>query len=185
MSSPVTDATSGMPLRLQRVTLRDWRESDAEIIAPLANNRDVWINLRDRFPYPYTLTDAKHFIARAQAENPRYNFAVCLDDDRPMGSIGIMPGIDIHRISAEIGYWLGEPYWGNGYASEAIKGFSEWVFEHYELVRLYANVFTYNPASARALEKAGFVLEATRRSAAIKEGKICDEWAYARVADGS
>lgn len=175
-----SDPAGEMPLRLERLTLREWRETDAEIIAPLADNHEVWINLRDRFPHPYTLADARAHIARCQAESPRYNFAVCLEDS-PIGSIGIMPGSDIHSISAEIGYWLGQPYWGKGYGGEVIKGFSEWAFRRYGLVRLFASVFTYNPASARALEKAGFVREATFRSAAIKEGKICDEWIYARI----
>lgn len=169
-----------MHLTLDRLTLRDWRDEDATVIAPLANNRAIWINVRDRFPHPYSIADAEIFVAKSQAEDPRRNFAICLDDE-PIGSIGIIPGTDIYRKSAEVGYWLGEPYWGRGYASEAIRGFTDWAFGHYDLVRLFASVFTYNEASARALEKAGFTREATSRCAAIKDGKIFDEWLYARV----
>ncbi len=170
-------------LTLTRLTLRDWRDDDATIIAPLANNRSIWINVRDRFPHPYTLADAVAFIAKSQAEDPRRNFAICIED-RPIGSIGIIPGTDISRKSAEVGYWLGEPFWGRGYATEAIRGFSDWAFGHYDLVRLFATVFTYNVGSARALEKAGYVREATSRCASIKEGKIYDEWLYAMVRCG-
>ena len=88
---------------------------------------------------------------------------------------------DIYRRSAEFGYWLGEPFWGRGYATEAIAGFSEWAFQAFDLVRLYAMVFTWNPGSARALEKCGFVREAFCKSAAIKEGQVVDEWLYART----
>lgn len=169
-----------MQLTLDRLTIRDWRVGDAASIAPLANNRAIWLNLRDRFPHPYTLADAEAFIAITMAETPARNFAICLDD-AAIGSIGIIPGNDIYRKSAEIGYWLGEPYWGRGYATEAIRGFSDWAFTSYDLVRIFAMAFTYNQASARVLEKAGFVREATSRCAAIKNGKIWDEWLYARV----
>jgi len=165
---------------LDRLTIRDWRVDDAPSIAPLANNRAIWLNLRDRFPHPYTLADAEAFIAMAMAEHPARNFAICLGD-AAIGSIGIIPGTDIYRRSAEIGYWLGEPYWGRGYATEAISGFSDWAFEAFDLVRLFAMVFTYNGASGRALEKAGFVREATSRCAAVKNGRIHDEWVFARV----
>jgi len=165
---------------LDRLTIRDWRVDDAPSIAPLANNRAIWLNLRDRFPHPYTLADAEAFIAMAMAEHPARNFAICLGD-AAIGSIGIIPGTDIYRRSAEIGYWLGEPYWGRGYATEAISGFSDWAFEAFDLVRLFAMVFTYNGASGRALEKAGFVREATSRFAAVKNGQIHDEWVFARV----
>jgi len=165
---------------LDRLTIRDWRVDDAPSIASLANNRAIWLNLRDRFPHPYTLADAEAFIAMAMAEHPARNFAICLGD-AAIGSIGIIPGTDIYRRSAEIGYWLGEPYWGRGYATEAISGFSDWAFEAFDLVRLFAMVFTYNGASGRALERAGFVREATSRCAAVKNGQIHDEWVYARV----
>lgn len=169
-----------MHLTLDRLIIREFSVDDAASIASLANNRAIWLNLRDRFPHPYTLADAQAFIAMCRNEKPAHSFAICLGD-APIGSIGIIPGNDVYRKSAEIGYWLGEPYWGRGYATEAIKGFSDWALTAFDLVRLFAMVFTYNEASARALEKAGFVREATCRCAAIKDGKLRDEWVYARV----
>lgn len=169
-----------MHLTLDRLTIREFHVDDAATIAPLANNRAIWLNLRDRFPYPYTLADAEAFIATCRSERPARSFAIGLGD-AAIGSIGIIPGSDVYRKSAEIGYWLGEPYWGRGYATEAITGFAEWAFASFDVVRLFAMVFTSNTASARALEKAGFMREATCRCAAIKDGKIRDEWVYARV----
>lgn len=172
-----------MHLQLPRLTIRSWRVDDAERFAPLANNYAIWRNLRDRFPHPYTVEDAHAFIERTLARAQQVNYAIALDD-APIGSIGVTPGEDIYRKSAEFGYWLGEPYWGRGYASEAIIGFTDWGFDAFDLVRYNALVFTWNPASARALAKSGFVLEATSRCAAIKEGKACDEWLYAKVRPG-
>ncbi|MBC7896058.1 MAG: GNAT family N-acetyltransferase [Cytophagaceae bacterium] len=172
-----------MELQLPRLTIRSWRVDDAESLAPLANNYSVWRNLRDRFPHPYTADDARAYIERTLARTPQLHYAIALED-APIGSIGVIPGEDIYRKAAEFGYWLGEPYWGRGFASEAIVGFSDWAFGAFDLVRLNALVFTWNPASARALEKGGFVLEATSRCAAIKEGKTVDEWLYAKVRAG-
>ncbi|MGQ0650554.1 MAG: GNAT family N-acetyltransferase [Gemmatimonadaceae bacterium] len=169
-----------MELRLHRLTIRSWRQEDGARIAPLADNYTIWRNLRDRFPHPYTVADADAFIATCLGKEPETHFAITLDG-APIGSIGLIPGEDIYRKSAEFGYWLGEPYWGKGYASEAIQGVSDWALRHFDLARLYAMVFTWNPASARALEKGGFVLESLSRKAAIKEGEIVDEWVYAKT----
>lgn len=169
-----------MELQLPRLLVRSWRVDDAERIAPLANNRAIWRNLRDRFPHPYTTADAQAFIATCLARDPETNFAITVDGV-PIGSIGLSIGEDIYRKSAEFGYWLGEPHWGRGYASEAIRGVSDWALPRFDLERLYAMVFTWNPASARALEKGGFVLESLARRAAIKDGTISDEWVYTKL----
>lgn len=149
-------------------------------MAPLADNYQVWRYVRDRFPHPYTLEAAEAWIAEARTKDPECWFAITVDD-RPIGAIGIMPRDDINRITAEFGYWIGEPYWGRGYAGEAARGFADWVFANRDIHRLEAIVFTHHPASARVLEKAGFDLQCTARKAAIKEGVIVDEWVYARV----
>jgi RimJ/RimL family protein N-acetyltransferase len=169
-----------MELRLTRLTIRSWRPDDAPVIAPLANNYAIWRNLRDRFPHPYAVEDAEAFIARTLERDPQTNYAIAFDDGA-IGSIGILPGEDIYRRSAEFGYWLGEPYWGRGYATEAITAFSSWALEHFDLARLYALVFTWNEASARVLEKSGFVREGLSRNAAVKEGRLVDEWVYAKT----
>lgn len=169
-----------MELVLPRLVIRSWRPDDAPHMAPLADNYQIWRYVRDRFPHPYALADAEAYIAEATSRDPQNWFAITLDD-RPIGSIGIIPKEDINRICAELGYWLGEPYWGQGYASEAAKGFADWVLANRDFHRLEGIVFTHHPASARVLEKAGFTLESTQRQAAIKEGVIRDEWVYARL----
>ena len=169
-----------MFLQLSRLTLRDWRPTDAPRVAELADNYKIWRTLRDQFPRPYALSDAEAFIALALSEEPRIHFAIALDD-APIGSIGIIPGTDIYHRSAEVGFWLGEPYWGRGFASEALTAFTDWAFAHYDLVRIFALVFVANPASARALEKSGFELTARIRNAAVKEGSVVDEWIYSRI----
>ena len=169
-----------MHLSLSRLAIRSWRADDAPALATHANNHAIWRNLRDRFPHPYAIADADAFIAKCLSRDTPTNYAITLEGGA-IGSIGIIQGEDIYRRSAEFGYWLGEPFWGRGLATEAIGGFSEWAFEVFDLVRLYAMVFTWNPGSARALEKCGFAREALCRSAAIKEGQVVDEWLYAKV----
>lgn len=171
-----------MELHLPRLTIRSWQPGDAPQLAALADNRAIWRNLRDRFPHPYRLEDAQAFIAQSLGRDPQVNYAITLDGTA-IGSVGISPGEDIYRKSAEFGYWLGEPYWGRGYATEVIAAFTDWAFAHFDLERIYAMVFTWNPASARALEKCGFVCEATCRNAAVKDGEVVDEWLYSRVRD--
>lgn len=171
-----------MELVLERCTVRSWRLEDAAALAREADDRSVWINLRDRMPSPYTLRDAVAFINMSAGADPETNFAITVDGE-VAGSIGITPGSDIYRLSAEIGYWLGARFRGRGVASDALRGVSTWAFEKFGLVRLHAAVFTWNPASARVLEHAGYTLESTARSAAVKNATIVDEWIYAMVRD--
>lgn len=162
---------------LTRCTLRSWRPSDAERLAAIADDRDVWRMLRDRFPSPYTLADADAFIARVAAEEPIRNVAIAVDDV-VMGAIGVTPGEDINRISGEIGYWLAAEARGKGIATDAVLGFIDWLWETTGLQHLHASVFTTNRESARVLEKSGFTLSYLAEKAAIKDGQIVDEWRY-------
>ncbi|MCC6316719.1 MAG: GNAT family N-acetyltransferase [Gemmatimonadaceae bacterium] len=173
-----------MELPLTRLTIRSWRTDDAAALAPLADDYEVWRNLRDRFPHPYAVADAHEFITRALSREPQVNYAIALDG-APIGSIGIIPGEDIYRFSAEFGYWLGRPFWGRGFASEAILGFTDWAFAEWNFIRFNAFVFSWNTASARALERGGFTREATMKCAAVKEGRAADEWCYARLRPGA
>lgn len=158
--------------------LRPWRASDAPIITPLLGDRDVWINLSDRVPHPYELRHAEEFIAKhAQTDRPT-NVAITVDD-APVGGIGILPGEGINRVSAEMGYWLGKPYWNRGIGSAALRGMTQYVAEHFEFTRIWALVFTRNPASARLLEKTGYVREGHTKRSVIKAGVIEDEYIYA------
>jgi RimJ/RimL family protein N-acetyltransferase len=171
-----------MLLQLPRLTIRDWRSEDAGLMAGLANDYEIWRHVRDRFPHPYATSDAEAFIALALSQEPRQNFAIAIAaDDAVIGSIGVIPGEDVYRRSAEVGYWLGRPYWGRGYATEALAAFSDWALEQYDLIRIFARVFVGNPASARALEKCGYERTARIPSAAVKEGRVVDEWIYSRI----
>lgn len=169
-----------MELPLRRCTIRSWRPGDAGELASAANDRSIWINLRDRFPFPYTVADADTFIASASAALPETNFAITVDG-HVAGAMGLVIGDDIYRASAEVGYWLGAAWRGRGIGTEALQGFSAWAFDSLPLVRLHAAVFVWNPPSARILEKAGFTRESTARQAAIKDGMIVDEWIYVRL----
>jgi RimJ/RimL family protein N-acetyltransferase len=170
----------GVKLRLTRCTIRSWRATDAHALARHANSRAVWRNLRDRFPHPYTLADAEAWIVRARAARPETHFAIAVAGEA-VGGIGLELQIDVARRSAEIGYWIGEAYWGRGIATEAVRALTEHAFAAFDLCRIYAFVFEWNPASARVLEKAGYVREAHLRKAVTKDGCTIDAFLYALV----
>lgn len=170
-----------MQIDLGICVLREFNEGDASYIAKLANDRDVWINLRDRFPHPYELAHGEAFVARAAAEDPPSNLAICVDN-RAVGSIGLILGKDIERVSAEIGYWLGKPYWGRGITSVALAAATNYAIEQFGLLRVFAIPFADNIASIRVLEKAGFVREGFMKQSAFKDGKVRDQYLYAYYA---
>lgn len=169
-----------MELKLQGCKIRNWHSADAGYLARYANNRNVWRNLRDAFPHPYTLSDAREFIRFASFGHPPTHFAIEIDGVAA-GSIGLVLRSDVYRRTAEIGYWLGEPFWGQGIATRAVTGLTEYAFANLDLVRVYAGVFEWNEASKRVLEKSGFIQEARLRKGAFKDGQIIDELIYARV----
>jgi RimJ/RimL family protein N-acetyltransferase len=169
-----------MQIVLSRCTVRSWQISDAQALVTYGNNRKIWLNLRDRFPYPYTRRDALEFLRSVVGRQPETVFAVTLDDEA-IGSIGFVLQQDVERVSAEIGYWLGEPFWGRGIASEALSAVTTYATERHGLTRLFALPFASNVASCRVLEKAGYRLEARLRRSAIKDGTIVDQCQYAYV----
>ena len=160
--------------------VRDWRVEDASSLARHANNRRIWLMVRDRFPSPYTVEDAEHWVRHCVRALPATDFAIEVDGEAA-GGIGVVLCDDVERISAELGFWLGETVWGRGVMTDAVSAFAPWAFERFNLQRIYAHVFERNPASAHVLEKAGFSREARLRRAVIKEGEVLDEWLYARV----
>lgn len=169
-----------MELKLTRCTIRNWRLDDAESLAKHANNRGVSINLRDRFPYPYAIQDAKIFLERTVAKQPRTNF--CIETNgMAVGGIGLHLGEDVHRHTAEFGYWLGEEFWGRGIMSEVVPAFVNYCFKEFSLNRIAAQTYLSNPASARVLEKAGFVLEGRLRKNVVKDGQVLDSLLYAKT----
>jgi RimJ/RimL family protein N-acetyltransferase len=162
------------------VTLRAWRMSDAASLARHANNRRVASQLRDRFPHPYTLADARQFIQSVLGARPTLLFAMEVDGEAA-GGIGFFPGADVERFSAEIGYWLAEPHWGRGITTEAIGLVSAYAFETCNMLRLFALPFADNARSTRVLEKAGYTREAILRSSSVKYGQVRDQALYALV----
>lgn len=163
--------------------IRDLVIEDASSIARYANNRRIAMWLRDRFPSPYTRADAEAFLTAISRQNPRTVFAIATLEEA-IGGIGLEFRDDVHRFTAELGYWLGEPFWGRGIMTEAVRRFTSWAFEHLEVHRIYASVFDGNAPSIRVLEKAGFEREGRLRAAVFKNGRILDQLVYAKIKDG-
>ena len=169
-----------MELRTDCCVLRQFRAADAASLARHANDRQVWLNLRDLFPHPYAIADAERYIAQVVDEMPVTRFAIDIDGEA-VGSVGLKLGSDIERRSAEIGYWLGQAYWGRGIVSAAVAAVTDYAFRELDLLRVFAVPFVRNPASARVLEKAGYQREGTMRCSAVKDGLIVDQYLYAAV----
>jgi len=142
-----------------------------------ANNRRVWMTLRDRFPHPYTTDAGRAWLAAASVETPPTAFAIEVDD-QAIGGIGVIVGSAVHRHTGEIGYWIGEAYWGRGLATAAVTHFVPWAARTFGLSKLYADVFETNRSSMRVLEKCGFVREGVLRSHALKDGQYLDQHVY-------
>ncbi len=157
--------------------VREWQKGDENILALHANNFNIWKYVRDSFPHPYTFNDATNWVEMNLKLKTKLNFAITVDDD-PVGSIGMIPGTDIHKKNMEIGYWLSEEYWGEGIVTEAIKWLIEYCFNHFDVDRIWAAVFSNNSASAKVLLKNGFVHEATHKNAIFKNNEYLDECIY-------
>jgi RimJ/RimL family protein N-acetyltransferase len=171
-----------MTLRSARCTLRRWTTSDAACVVRHANNVNVAKHLRDRFPHPYTRKDAEDFLAAASGEAPQTNFAVEVAGEA-VGGLGYVPGTDVERYSAEVGYWLGEACWGRGIMTEALVLFTRHAFADLGLLRLFALPMAANVASIRVLEKAGYSAEGILRSSCVKFRQPRDQAIYAVVND--
>lgn len=167
-----------MRLTLETCTIRPWATTDADSLQRHANNRNVSRHLRDRFPFPYEMTHATTFLGWLANQPSPTVWAIEVNGEA-VGGIGIELHSDIERVSAEIGYWLGEGLWGRGIATAAVRAVTAEAFERYQITRLYAVPFADHAASVRVLEKAGYVPEGLMRQSAIKDGKIRDQWLYA------
>jgi [ribosomal protein S5]-alanine N-acetyltransferase len=166
-----------MVLNGQRCTLRRWRVADAASVVLHANNINVAKHLRDRFPHPYTLNDAHRFLEAASSAEPQTNFAIEVEH-QAVGGLGYVPGTDVERYSAEVGYWLGEEWWGRGIVTDALTLFTKYAFTELRLLRLFALPLADNAASIRVLEKAGYEREGTMRSSCVKYGSVRDQAMY-------
>lgn len=167
-----------MIIKCGNCILRNWETSDLEGLVKNANNIEIAKNLRDGFPFPYTIAHGNEWLKIA-LNNP-YFFAITIDD-KAVGGIGLTVGEDIERISAEVGYWLGEEYWGKGIASSALNGIVEYGFNKLDLKRIFATPLEQNIGSRRILEKNGFILEGILRNSIIKFDKIYNTALYAKI----
>lgn len=162
------------------VVIREIENSDLQLLAKYANNPKVAINLRDAFPNPYALEDAIRFKEAIDKQNPKTIFAIEFKGEY-VGNISLSPGTDVYRKSAEIGYFIGEPFWNMGIMSKAVDLITEWGFKTLDIVRIYTGVFEFNKASQRVLEKCGFSKEAVFRKSICKYDLIYDEIRYAKI----
>ena len=169
-----------MQLETSTCVVRSYRPDDAASLAAHGNNRKIWLNLRDRFPHPFLESDGAAYIAAVLGRPDPTSFAIAVDD-RAIGGISLRVGTDIERSSAELGYWIGEAFWGRGIASAAVAAVTDFGFRELRLARMFAVPFAHNTASHRVLEKAGYEREGVLRASAIKDGQLLDEYLYARV----
>lgn len=158
--------------------LRPWNENDKNSLVANANNFNIARFLTDGFPHPYTEQNARDFIAMATKDDPVHIFAIEVEG-KAVGGIGIHPQSDIMKKNAELGYWLGETYWGKGIVTAAIKQMVDFAFNTYDITRIYARPFGNNVASQKVLQKAGFCLEARIEKNIFKNGEFLDELIYA------
>lgn len=166
---------------LEGLVFRTWRARDLDSLVKHANNRNVWMNLKDRFPHPYTRRHGEDWIGMNQAQfGPPTNFAIELEGEA-VGGVGLERLADVFSVTASIGYWLGEPFWGRGIGTAAVRFITDYAFTTFAVGRVEASVFDWNPASARVLEKAGFALEGRLRQAVTKAGRTGDLLIYARL----
>lgn len=159
--------------------IRKWELSDAADLAAALSNKKILDNLRDGLPYPYTEQDGADYISAMLSADEEETFAFAVTaDDKVIGSIGVFRQGNIHRQTAELGYYIAEEYWGRGIMTEAVRQICKHVFEKSDIIRIYAEPFANNTASCRVLEKAGFQYEGTLRSNAVKNGKVVDMKMY-------
>lgn len=160
-------------------TLRPWATTDKDSLLKYANNFNIARFMTDAFPHPYTADNADQFLERVCAATPTNVLAIDIDGEA-VGSIGVFPQADIVRLNAELGYWLGEPFWGHGIMPRAVALMIEYAFSTFpNITRIYARPYSNNPASRRVLEKAGFILEAHIKDNIIKNGEVLDELIFA------
>jgi len=169
-----------MLLDLGDLRVRSWHKHDLDALVRYADNPKIAANLRDQFPHPYTRSAGAAFLADVRSADIETSFAVEYSGEA-IGGIGFRLGTDIARLSAEMGYWLGEPFWGRGLTTRAVRAASDWAFDSYNVIRIFATAFSHNVGSMRVLEKAGFEREGILRRSAVKDAIILDQVLFAKV----
>ncbi len=162
---------------VNNLKIRPWVIEDLELLADYFNNIKIWNNMRDYIPHPYTLEDAEQFINIQSELNLQQNFAITYAGE-VVGGIGIITRVDIYRMNVELAYWIAEPFWGKGYATEAVRLMTEYVFHSFKVNRIVAEVFEYNKASMRVLEKNGYFLETVSRKGILKNDYLVDNYIW-------
>ncbi|HRI64194.1 MAG TPA: GNAT family N-acetyltransferase [Polyangium sp.] len=169
-----------MILTTPRLTLRPWDTRDIDVLPGIANDRSIWLNVRDGFPHPYDRASAEAWVALCAKGTMPHSFAIDANGSA-IGGIGLHPLDDVHRKTAELGYWLGIAHWGRGFATEAVRAIVEYGFSQLPLERIQAGVYDWNEASSRVLLKANFQFEGRMRRHAFKDTKLVDMLLYARI----
>lgn len=177
MAEPVNKLPMEVPLKI-----RPWKPEDAGQLAGISNNKKIWLNVRDRFPHPYTVANAVEWIQHTLQQKPLQNLAIEYNGNIA-GSIGVVPRDDVYRKSIEIGYFIGESYWGLGLATQAVQQMLYYIKQTFDVVRVYAEVFEHNRASMRVLEKNGFHLEGIRERAVIKNNVLMNDYVWVKFID--
>jgi RimJ/RimL family protein N-acetyltransferase len=165
---------------MNSTVLRPWQKQDAEELAAVANNQNIWNNVRDALPSPYTVMDALQWIAHVNDQNPVVNFAIVYNG-MVTGSIGCIPKEDIASKTIEIGYFVAEIYWGKGIATEAVRLLIDFIETRMDVIRIFAHVFAQNKSSMKVLQKNGFYLEAIHRRAVIKNNEVIDDYLWVKL----
>jgi RimJ/RimL family protein N-acetyltransferase len=175
------NAATGSPrITLPKSTLRPWEDADEASLIESANNRKIWIHQLDGFPHPFTQSDARRWLNTIRDVRPADHLAIDVGG-RGVGGVGIRFEADVYRRSAEIGYWIGEPYWGRGIMTEAVRAMIDYSFSTFDLCRIFARIFAWNPASVRVAQKAGFRFEGRLKKAVTKANRTTDIFLFAVV----
>jgi RimJ/RimL family protein N-acetyltransferase len=161
-----------------KFSLREWNISDVDSLISYANNFEIAKNMSDQFPHPYTSENASNFICAATKSTPAHILAIDING-AAVGGIGLHQQTDIFSKNAELGYWLAQPFWGKGIATEAVERIVVYGFNTFGFNRIFARPFGTNLASQKVLEKAGFILEGRFRDTIFKNGQYYDELVYA------
>ncbi len=161
------------------ISLRPWTNDDAATLTAYFNNVNIWNNIRDYIPHPYNLEDALKFISSQADINPTQNFAI-LNEAEIVGGIGLILQEDIYKMNVELAYWIAEPFWGTGIATIAVGLMTQYIFETFAINRIVAEVFDYNRASMRVLEKNGYYLETVKRKGILKNDFLTDDFVWVK-----
>jgi RimJ/RimL family protein N-acetyltransferase len=165
---------------MNNIVLRPWQLPDASPLALIANNKNIWNNVLDSFPSPYTVKDAIQWINLQNNASPITKFAITYNQ-LLAGGIGYNTFDDVYKCSVELGYFIGEPFWNKGIATHAICTLTNHIFLQENITRIFARVYAFNKPSMRALEKAGFTLESIQQKAAIKNNIETDVFVWVKL----